>query len=309
MTLTARLSALSALPVGAGLALLPATAGAAEATAEHPVVLETGDLHVPVLGDMELDFSPADELYPRYLANPYRSDFRFIGAHFPASELARASDLRWMVRIGGRYGFFRLHRAGDPTRGMQLSVEAAFNAQFDLKNQLDNIGWDGVYGFHVSWTLPGRLSARLASMHDSSHIGDELGGPEDRINYTREEYVGGLSWRALPPLRLYGEAGYAHHLGSPELMAPWRVEYGLELQSAPFIMGDRVGAYLGADASHFEEDRWVPNVAVQTGLQYPVPELGRSFKIGIEGYQGRSHVGEHFQSRETYIGTGFWFDL
>ena len=283
--------------------------GAALADDAPHAVWETGSRHVPVLGELELDFSPVDLLYPLQVADPYRSDMRFVAIQSFGESIDGAGALRWGTRIGGRYGFFRFHPADDPDVGAQIDVEVGFLAQFDLENQLDNIGWDGVYSFQLSWKLANGLAGRLGTDHDSSHIGDEFGGAEHRINYTREEYLLSLSWEPDERFWFYGEGGYAYHMGCPTLQLPWRAQYGAVLEGRQRMLGNRVGLYAAADASHFEEDQWTLNYTIQSGLRYPVPELGRSYRVGLEYYDGRAPIGEFFQVRERYLAAGLWFDL
>jgi hypothetical protein len=263
----------------------------------------------PIFGDLRLQFSPPDDIYPRHIANPYRTDFRFILMDYISSDIEGAGLLRYGVRIGGRTPLWRIHREGEPDSGLQFSIDLGFAAQFDLEDQLDNIGWDGVYGFLLAWSLPGGGAMRIGRMHDSSHVGDEFARYPARIEYTREEVVGGLAWRLFEGGRIYSEAGYAYQMGNPELMLPWRLVYGASYESPQILAGNRMALYLASDTSHFQEDQWTPNLTVQGGLVYPVPSLGRRYRIGGEYYQGRSQIGEYFESQERYMAFGFWFDL
>ena len=75
----------SALRAGWALPLLlPATAGATEATEEHPVVLETGDLHMPVLGALERNETFRTAALPKTIQRPILSKYEtgmFYGTH------------------------------------------------------------------------------------------------------------------------------------------------------------------------------------------------------------------------------------
>jgi len=283
--------------------------GAALANEPAHAAWETGSNHIPVLGAMELDFSPVDLLHPLHVADPYRPDMRFVATQSFGEPIDGAGDLRWGTRIGGRYGFFRFHPTDDPDVGAQIDIAIGFLAQFDLENQLDNIGWDGVYSFQLSWALANGLAGRAGTSHDSSHIGDEFGGDEYRINYTREEYILSLSWGPGERWWVYTEGGYAYYMGCPTLQLPWRAQYGAVLESRQRLLGNRVGVYVATDASHFEEDEWALNYTVQSGLLYPVPELGRAYRLGLEYYDGRAPIGEFFTIRERYLSAGVWFDL
>ena len=69
------------------------------------------------------------------------------------------------------------------------------------------------------------------------------------------------------------------------------------------------GWYVATDVAKFDEDDGGVNVTVQGGLMYGLEELGRVYRIGVEFYDGRSHIGEFFQHSEQYVAFGFWFDL
>ena len=67
--------------------------------------------------------------------------------------------------------------------------------------------------------------------------------------------------------------------------------------------------YAAADVSFFEEDNWDENITIQSGLYLPVGDLARTYRVGLEYYDGRSQIAEFFRSHETYVAFGFWFDL
>jgi hypothetical protein len=52
-------------------------------------------------------WSPATELYPRYIADPHRSGFAFTYGQFIDPEIAQAGDTRLTIRLGGSYGILR----------------------------------------------------------------------------------------------------------------------------------------------------------------------------------------------------------
>jgi len=256
-------------------------------------------------------FSPADDLYPRYVADPRRSNFSIGRLSFSETEIPAAGDTRFGLRVGGRYGVLRLHRKGDADYGFQIDVEGGFLAQFDLDNHTDNIGWDGIYGLQLAWARPGGVALRAGVFHDSSHVGDEYAEStgRTRINYTRQEFLAGASWRFLPLWRTYVEGAWAFDLRNEELMEKWRAQTGVEFESPATLWGGRAAVYVAADASFFQEDDWSANVTIQTGLLFHVQELARYYRFGIEFYDGRSHIGEFFQNEERYVSLGVWFDL
>jgi len=95
--------------------------------------------------------SPGGSLYPIYIANPIRPTMAFNRVTVSDSDIAEAGDTRYTLRLGGRVNLIRVHPAGEPDRGFQADVEAAFLGQFDADHSLDNIGWDGIWGLALTW--------------------------------------------------------------------------------------------------------------------------------------------------------------
>jgi hypothetical protein len=254
--------------------------------------------------------SPALDLYPAYIANPRRPTMSIRRLAVSDSEIPEAGDTRYMLDLGGRWNFLGIYPAGQPDRGFQLGIEAAFLGQFDADHSLDNIGWDGVWGLLLVWANGQGFAAKLSAEHDSSHVGDEYAERtgRKRINYTRAEWVGGLSYTFLNYFRLYGEGGYAYDLRNEDLQEPWRFEGGLEFQDANRFWKSRLGYYAGIDVVAAEELDWQADITVQAGIVLAAKRLARTHRIGIEYRDGRSLIGEFFQAEESYWAFGLWVD-
>jgi len=256
-------------------------------------------------------FSPGSDLYPRYIANPRRPMISFSRIWMIDSSIPQAGENRLMLRLGGRYGFFRFHPNNDPDRGFQFDLEGAFLGVFDIDNSLDNIGWDGLYGALVTWSDGKGLALKFGTKHDSSHVGDEYAERtgRQRINYTREEVFLGASLAGLKYWRIYGETGYAYDMRNKVLQKPWRLEGGIEFEDARRWWNGRAGYYAALDVTSYEESDWQADVTIQAGLVIPVRDLSRTYRFGLEYYNGRSLIGEFFLFDESYFSLGFWMDL
>ena len=254
--------------------------------------------------------APGSDLYPVYIANPIRPTMAIIWGKYRDSEIREAGDTRYTIRVGGRVNFLRIHPVEEPDQGFQLDVEAAFLGQFDADYSLDNIGWDGVWGLIFSWANGKGFAAKLASQHDSSHVGDEYAERtgRERIDYTRAEVAFGLSLAFFNHWRVYGEAGYAYDMRNTQLQEPWRVEGGLEFEDAHRFWKGRLGYYAAIDVVAYEESDWQRDITIQAGLVLPVTTLVRTYRLGLEYRDGRSVIGEFFQDRETYWALGLWVD-
>jgi hypothetical protein len=256
-------------------------------------------------------FSPGSDIYPRYIADPLRPMISLQRAWVTDKEIPDTGDTRFIFRLGGRYGFLRVYAGDNAERGFQLDLGGAFLGVFDSENSLDNIGWDGLYEVLVSWGSGAGFAVQGGVKHISSHVGDEYAERtgRSRINYTREEFVLGLSQRVFDYWRIYTEAGYAYDLRNEHLQDYWRVQGGLEVENDSLFFNGTGGYYAALNVTAYEESDWKPDTTVQAGLVFPVKRLARNYRIGLEYRSGRSVIGEFFQSRETTFSIGLWMDL
>jgi hypothetical protein len=176
---------------------------------------------------------------------------------------------------------------------------------------LDNIGWDGNYGLSMTTSRAGGKRAYLIGiLHTSAHVGDEWieRTGRQRLNYTREEARTAVSWQLTPSWRTYFEAGYGYTLRSDEdLMAPWRAQTGLEYESRNSLWGGLAGWYLATDLAAWEERDWRLDASTQGGLM--MDSAGRTWRLGLQYYDGRVPLGEFFQETEAGFTVGLWVEL
>jgi len=255
--------------------------------------------------------SPTTFLYPAYVASSHNPVFAIQLQQYPKSDVRAAGNSRFSLRMGGRFGVVRWPSATDPERGVQIDFEAGYTGQFDLDNHTDNLGYDGIYGFQVSWTPLEDLALRLRTFHASSHLGDEYmeESQRERIGYTREGLAIGASWAPAPGWRTYLEAGYAIPPGSKPFIERLNAQCGLEFFSPVMFRNDTLGWYAATDLSVFEENDWDVNFTLQAGLHMPVREVRRRYRFGVEFYDGRSHIGELSMDDERYVALSVMLDL
>ncbi len=96
---------------------------------------------------------PDGDLYPKYIADPRRSNFTFMKMSYSSTGIQASGKNRFGLKLGGRYGFFRFYKGEDPGSLFQFDIEGGFIGQFDLDNSTDNIGWDGIYGLQFAWAV------------------------------------------------------------------------------------------------------------------------------------------------------------
>jgi hypothetical protein len=260
-------------------------------------------------GDRTWKFSPADDLYPIYVVDPRRPTMSFellaVDREIPAT-----GDTRFCLRAGGRFPVARLHRSDTPDRGLDVAIEAGFRSLFDFDRSWDSIGWDGLYGLHVGWA-PRRTRAvfRFAIAHDSSHIGDEYAEAtgRTRIDYTREEWIAGVSLPLGERFRTYAETGWAMSLEAYQEAG--RAQAGLEWQGPSAPWGRDSRWYAGVDANAFDESDWRVDVTLQGGIAFPVEDAARTWRVALTAYDGRSLFGEFFTAEERSVSLGVWLDF
>lgn len=259
------------------------------------------------------------ELFPdTYLFRPYvASDHRpGFGILLLAADpgIADTGTGRFSLRLGGRFGIVRWGGEEDGGRALQLGIEAGFRGQFDLESSLDNVGWDGNYGFSLTSRRSERLAWKLAVFHLSAHVGDEYAERTGRrrAGYTREELQAAVAWRAALRWRLYGEAAWGYVLRADdaagrELQEPGRLEAGVEYDGPLRLLSGRAGWFAAVDATAYQESDWRPDVTVHAGLSFPKRE--RRWRLGVLLYDGRVPLGEFFRDEESYVGLGLWLDV
>jgi hypothetical protein len=236
--------------------ILPASAQITSAAAK-PAITPANDQKTSGT-QWQWRFNPDSDLYKRYIANPLRTNTSITRAKFSDSEIPGAGDTRYIIRMGGRWGLVRWHPSDRPDSGFQFDFEGSFLGVFDIDNSQDNIGWDGIYGFFISWSDGDLVSAKLGFKHDSSHVGDEYAENTGRmrINYTRQEYLAGLSLSGFDFCRMYGEAGYGYDLRNELFQDKWRVSSGLEFDHPELfhnpLTDEHFGCYEAADFTWYE---------------------------------------------------------
>ncbi len=283
-----------------GLVFLGSVARATPASALPP---KTTGPTLALGADYRLQTLPATNLYPRYLADPRQPTMKAFVLSVLESDTPATHSPLYEFTLGGRVKLLRLHRDGDPERGAQFHVEGGFISRFDPKANLDQIGWDGYYGFHFTFRPTKKLAVKLAEQHDSAHISDEYIAKTGRrrITYTREELALGVMVQAVKPLRVYSEVGYAIRLGNPSLLRRFRAQAGVELE---------VGhAYFAADSTFWQELDWLPTLTAELGLKYEIPALSRRYGVAIQYENGRSLLGEFYRDRNRTFGAGVFIDL
>lgn len=251
--------------------------------------------------------APPDDFYPRYLADPRSARTAIMFISMFDSDIEGAGDKRFNVSFGQR---FRVVRFGDEEtyKAWQLDIEGGFFGHFDIENSTDNIGWDGIYGLYFSRRLSPKKFIRFGFLHDSAHLGDEYieETGRQRIDYTRQEFITGMTWLPTPRSKLYTELGWAYDLRGDQ--EPLRWQWGAEFYGAHNDQYLGLPWYAATDLTLFEERDWKPAITLQLGLIYATGRATERYRFVLEAYSGRSVMGEFSFEDESYLSIGVHYD-
>jgi hypothetical protein len=300
------------LPLAAAVALalaLPPGAGADAPAGDRTYVLRCGTgVHGGEAAG--LVWVPQGDVFCPLVADPkaIRSFASLLWAEYPEVD---ESITIGSVGIGDAFPLLRL---GGPLtgEGLQLGIEAAVFAQFDLDSGSDDLlNADYLVGLPLTFRYAD-FSARARIYHQSSHLGDELllrPGSEIRRENLSFESVELILSQELGPFRAYagGEWLFNRH---PATLDDLLVHGGAELRLGP-LRGARW--VLAVDVKSSEQQEWTPAWSGRTGLEVAWWRLPghppRIFSLLGEAYDGPSPYGQFFVQSIRYVGFGVHLQL
>jgi len=206
--------------------------------------------------------------------------------------------------VGGRFGLVRHGTAGSISpQGSQLDMEAAVQTRLSSDGNTI-IAADYRFGM-VRTHRSGPTAIKYGYYHVSSHLGDEflIKNPFfDRINYTRDSAIWGISHDKTRDVRIYGEVAYAIMRG--DFAEPWEVQFGVQYSPAR----PRGAPYVAMNA-HLREDFDFGGVFnCVFGWQWRADVSDRLFRFGGQFFDGPSMQYSFFDRHERFVGIGFWYD-
>lgn len=276
---------------------------AAEAAVEDAHAIAGDDGMCFTWGERRLTFLPATLLWQPPLANPHEPRFFFKRTNLETPEFKTVIDFS----IGGTLALWRLAPVERPHDGWQLDLFATTLSRFINNDAMTAIDYRA--GIPLTFAH-GPWSAKLSYEHTSTHLGDEFllktGTPFRSA--VRDEFTGGLAYRILEPLRVYGTLAYAASLGSfvtdPD---PMRYTLGAEW-SRPLATGLRGQPFAALDVEFRGNEDFTPNVTAQIGWQWLTYHGRPGLRTALEFYDGRSPYGQFSDRHESWVGFGLFFD-
>ncbi|WP_417849270.1 DUF1207 domain-containing protein [Thalassoglobus sp.] len=208
--------------------------------------------------------------------------------------------------IGGRIGFVRFG-ARNRLEGWQFDLLGGVNLRQDPDVGLDMQATD--YRFDLPLTYRnGPHSFKMGYYHVSAHAGDEYLVTNQiltRQNYVRDVFNFGYSYNPTPELRLYGEVGYGFNVDVSE---PLEFQFGFDY--GPAKVTRIYGAPFVAANVHLKEElNFGGNVALQAGWAWRGEALAAGIlRSGVYYYDGGSSQFAFYQTHETQVGWGLWYD-
>jgi hypothetical protein len=261
------------------------------------VILSHGVAIADMAGHEGVGWFPTSLIYGTYLADLRSAESMLGFASVPTVDIDGADEPRYWLKAGGTFG---IYRSRNGPLDWQIDVPAAvISAQFDLDNEQDKIGWDGLLGLFGTFKRE-KTGLRAGYLHDSSHIGDELieNTGRTRIEYTRDEVLVGVTRIVAERFRLYGESGYATHMGAAA-QKRWRFQGGAEWEGPRTAFRGNGSWYGALNLASYQEKDYQIDLSLQGGVAFRSD--GRRWRLAMTLYKGTVPIGEFFEDDETYV--------
>ena len=207
--------------------------------------------------------------------------------------------------IGAQFGLGRIAPKDRENEGIQLDVFAAVFTRFDPKRFLTSADYRA--GIPLTYRK-GPWSTKLSYEHTSTHIGDEYSQAfhVKQVPLVLDEAVFGVSRYFGSHFRIYGQSGYAFNTAK-ETNRNNRTRFDFGASYLNYTDTGPVGRpYAGVDVDIRSYQSYQLNTSGQIGWQWV--GHGRSVRLGLEGYHGRSPYGQFYKVQEQWFGFAAYYD-
>ncbi len=251
-------------------------------------------------------FFPKDDLFQPLFANPWESRFYASWRHDEYLDTNMGA-----VGLGEVFGFYRWTDVFGPGHDLQLNIEAAAFAYFDLdadSNDLHNIDFQVGFPFVYKYK---DFATRFRLMHHSSHLGDEFLEKNKQIldelekHQTNNNFID-LTFSYNPGLwRVYGGGTYIFdHTPSRD---PWEIDYGFEFRPWHELS---IHPIAGIHIKQMGELSWKFNQRYVMGIEISDwPARNRITQVLAEYYKGNNLGWPFYKQDGEYYGAGIYLDF
>ncbi len=250
-----------------------------------------------------LDGLPATLLWQPPMANARQPRLALNLTSLKNSTTQQTVD----TTIGGELGLFRL----TPVEENSLVIEPDFFAFAMSRFSFDRdfTAADFSFGFPLTFAYE-NWHAKFGYEHLSTHLGDDYVKDTGMMKEgnVHNEIVCGLDYVFAEQLRIYGVFGAAFSYSTPTPSQPERYDLGVEW-SRNQTTDWRGQPFAALDLEFRGDQNFVADTTLQLGWQWKEIDTGRSFRTGVELYDGRSPYGQFYLIREKWVGYGVWIDF
>jgi hypothetical protein len=230
-------------------------------------------------------------------ADPTEARFRF-GVMFD-------KDSRFLedLAVGGDLGIIRI--SFQDGSFLSLNARGVLTSRFEFGSEsFDLLDVDFVGGPALGYRS-GDWSVGMWINHRSAHLGDEVleRGDRERIDFSLEEIRTVADYR-LGSFRIYGGVRVVVHAWPEELLGRTTLQLGGEWSGRSM----QLPLYLAFDGQLRLDDPDLTGLSLQFGVELGCDECSsRCQSLFLEGFTGRSHLGQFHQERERYVMFGFLY--
>ncbi len=244
---------------------------------------------------------PEGLMYHSYLAG--EKEPRFASQWLTEKDRGRV----WEAAVGGRWGLVRKGTYGaiNP-QGFQFDIEGGALVRIDPEQESDLEAADFRVGFLATWRN-GPWRKKVGYYHISSHVGDEyqIANPTFvRANYVRDALIAGVTYDINQALQAYGEVAVA--LNANGGAEPGELQFGLQYAKRE-PTGFRGAPFAAINGHLRQEYDFGGSVNAEAGWQWR-NETNRSFRFGVQHYNGPSMQWSFVDQHEALTGLAIWFD-
>ncbi|MGL4463729.1 MAG: DUF1207 domain-containing protein [Planctomycetia bacterium] len=207
---------------------------------------------------------------------------------------------------GGQFGLVRWSPCFEPDNGVQIDLFAVGFARVDEDSDVS--ATDYRLGVPLTYAK-GPWQLKAAYEHTSSHLTDEFSTKSgtSEIDYQRDDLIFGIARRCWDEFRVYGQAGFGVFVG--DALDDERARFNAGVEWNRLCPSGRSGyPFAALDVDLRAEQDYEANTTLQVGWQWRPNMNGRTARLALELYTGRSPYGQFFRNDEEWVGGVAAFD-